>query len=165
MLIDYNFQAIKPRDGDDGPINMRVDYTNLLDYWYDVTDTPAKVRRDLQEANHLSYRHWRGKAVTDKESHEHMRKRQAEIMSGATTFDLSDNENIDNSDLYKRWLGTFVNWLKKMTTVESSNVGYLSQYLSKSILLYRAYVGCSRTNAQLNIYLDTEVSMESTYAY
>lgn len=55
-----------------------------------------------------------------------MRKRLAEIMSGATTFDLSDNENIDYSDLDKCWLGAFVNWLKKMATVESSNVGYLS---------------------------------------
>lgn len=49
MLIDYNFQAIKPRDDDNRPINIRVNYINLLDYWDDVTDTPAKVRRDLQE--------------------------------------------------------------------------------------------------------------------
>lgn len=164
MVIDYNFQAIKSRD--DGPINMRVDYTNLLDYWDDVTDTPAKVRRDLQAGNHLDYRGWRGKVGMAKKSHERMRKRQAEIMSGATTFDLSDNENegaLHKSE--KRWFGTFANWLKKLTTVESSNVGYLSQYLEKSILLYRAYVGCARTNAQLNIYLDTQVAMESTYAY
>ncbi|KAF7536258.1 hypothetical protein G7054_g4665 [Neopestalotiopsis clavispora] len=164
VVIDYNFQAIKPRD--DGPINMRVDYTNLLEYWDDVTDTPAKVRRDLQDGNHLSYRDWRGKVGTAKESHERMRKRQAEIMTGATSFDIGDNQH--GGDLHhssKRWFGSFVNWLKKLTTVESSNVGYLSQYLEKSVLLYRAYVGCSRTNAQMSIYLDTQVAMESTYAY
>lgn len=37
--------------------------------------------------------------------------------------------------------------------------------VQKSILLYRAFVGCSRTKAQLNIYLDAEAAMDATYAY
>lgn len=161
MVIDYNFQAIKVRD--DGPINMRVDYTNLLEYWDDVTDTPAKMRRDFQDGNHLSYQDWRRKVVSAKVAHERMRKRQADIMTGSAPF--TDDSIAEDSAQSKRWFGAFKDWLSKLNTVESSNVGYLSQYLSKSILLYRAFVGCSRTNAQLSIYLDTEVSMESTYAY
>ncbi|ETS82826.1 hypothetical protein PFICI_04702 [Pestalotiopsis fici W106-1] len=163
MVIDYNFHLIKTRD--DEPINMRVDYTNLISYWDDVTDTPAKVRRDLQDNSHLTYRDWRGKVSSAKQEHERMRKRQTEFMSsGSTQFNATDLAE-DQSPHAKRWWGAFGDWLSRLNTIELSNVGNLSQYLKKSVLLYRAFVGCSRTNAQLNIYLDTEVALESTYAY
>ncbi|KAH8889137.1 hypothetical protein GQ53DRAFT_653194, partial [Thozetella sp. PMI_491] len=163
MVIDYNFSAIKR---DDGPVNMRVDFTNMLDYWEDVTDTPAKVRRELQDGQHLSYRGWREQVGRAKVSHARMRKRQADILSGSTThLQARDNGMENESPRAKRWFGAFVDWLKKVTTVETSDKGALSMAFQKSILLYRAFVGCSRTNAQLNIYLDAQASMDATYAY
>jgi hypothetical protein len=87
-------------------------------------------------------------------------------MKSTTSFleDRSLNE-YEGSAMGKRWWGAFVDWLQKLNTVESSNVGYLSQFWTKSILLYRAFKGCARTNAQISIYLDAEIAMESTHAY
>jgi hypothetical protein len=93
-----------------------------------------------------------------------MRKRQRDIVTSSQPF-YEEEDVQESSGHSKRWFGAFLDWLKKLNTVESSNVGFLSMYLQQSILLYRAFVGCARTNAQLNIYLDTEVAMESTYAY
>jgi hypothetical protein len=159
VVIDYNFHLIKR---DDGPVNMRVDYTNLLDYWQDITDTSTRKRSVAGE--HLSNREWRAKVDAAKQSHEQMRKRQRDIVTSSQPF-YEERDVQESSGHSKRWFGAFLDWLKKLNTVESSNVGFLSMYLQQSILLYRAFVGCARTNAQLNIYLDTEVAMESTYAY
>ncbi|KAK0717316.1 hypothetical protein B0T26DRAFT_675641 [Lasiosphaeria miniovina] len=148
MKIDYEFGAIKR---DSGPVNMRIDFTNLLDYWEDVTDTPAKVRRELQDGQALSYRDWRHRVGRAKTSHERMRRRQADIMAGKTThLEARDNGMEHETPRAKRCFGTF---------------GSLGIILQKSILLYRAFVDCARTNAQLNIYLDAEASMDATYAY
>ena len=163
MVIDYEFGAIKR---DDGPVNMRVDFTNLLDYWEDVTDTPSKVRRELQNGESLAYHEWRQKVKRAKSSHDRMRKRQEDIMSGSVThLRERDNELANESPRTKRWFGSFINWLTKITTVEKSDKGFLSMAFQKSILLYRAFVGCSRTNAYMNIYLDAQAAMEATYAY
>lgn len=165
VKIDYNFQAIKR---DDGPINMRVDYTNLLDYWKDVTDTPASKKRSVKD-EHMSYRDWRGRVQSAKASHEKLRKRQSDFLTSTTPFleNLEDRslDDYEESAQSKRWFGAFLNWLQKLNTVESSNVGYLSQFWTSSILLYRAFIGCAKTNAQLSVYLDAEIAMESTYAY
>ncbi|KAL4805719.1 hypothetical protein BDV18DRAFT_160604 [Aspergillus unguis] len=48
MKFDYNFHLIKR---DDGPVNMRIDYTNLLPYWDEVTNSdPAARKRSLRES-------------------------------------------------------------------------------------------------------------------
>ncbi|OAA41490.1 Chitinase II [Beauveria brongniartii RCEF 3172] len=171
IKIDYNFHAIKK---DDGPVNMRVDFTNLIEYWDDVTDTPAKARakRELRDGESLSYRHWRHKVTAAKVTHDRMRKRQDDIMAGSTTHlqgargdDDEDDDMAHESVKVKRWFGSFINWIKKVTTVEKSDKGFIPMAFKKSILLYRAFVGCARTNAQMNIYLDAEAAMDGTYAY
>lgn len=167
IKIDYNFQAIKR---DSGPINMRVDYTNLLDYWEDVTDTPTTRRKKCSTSTlkdeHLSYRDWRGKVQFAKASHKQLRKRQADVMTSRTSFrDLTGVEDRAGSGVQKHWFGAFVNWLQKLTTVESSNVSYLQQYWKQSLLLYQGTQGCAKANARLSVYLDSEITMDSTYAY
>ena len=164
MEIDYEFGAIKRSSG---PVNMRVDFTNMLDYWEDVTDTPAKARRELRDSQSLAYHEWRHKVRRAKSSHDRMRKRQADIMSGGVTrLDERDNELLGSeSPRAKRWFGSFINWIAKVTTVEKSDAGFLTMAVQKSILLYRAFVGCSRTNAHMSIYLDAEAAMDATYAY
>ncbi|KAJ5946733.1 hypothetical protein N7454_003572, partial [Penicillium verhagenii] len=164
IKIDYNFQAIKR---DSGAINMRVDYTNLLDYWEDVTDTPATRRKKRSTTSvrdeHMSYHEWRGKVDWAKTSHEALRKRQEAVMNSNTSFEHPSDQ--DPHAIQKRWFGSFKNWLKKMNTVESSSVGYLSQLWKSSLLLFSASTGCPKANAKLNVYLDSEIAMESTYAY
>ncbi|KAL4860436.1 hypothetical protein BDV12DRAFT_205062 [Aspergillus spectabilis] len=47
VKFDYNFHLIRC---DDGPVNMRIDYTNLLPYWDEVTHSdPAARKRSFQE--------------------------------------------------------------------------------------------------------------------
>jgi hypothetical protein len=158
VVIDYNFYLIKRQDE---PVNMRVDYTNLLDYWADVTDTPSRKRSVTEE--HLSYRDWRAKVGAAKEAHTKLRKRQRDILTSSQPFEGGESQ--ETSGLTKRWWGTFLGWLQKLSTIKSSNIGYLNMAFQQSILLYQAMIGCTKTNAQLSIYLDTEVAMDSTYAY
>ncbi|KAJ6118737.1 hypothetical protein N7471_013357 [Penicillium samsonianum] len=105
IKIDYNFQAIKRHSG---AINMRVDYTNLLDYSEDVTDTPATRRKKRSTTSvrneHISYREWRGKVNWAKTSHEALRKRQADIMTSNTTFERVGDREPHN--LQERWFGS-----------------------------------------------------------
>ncbi|KAK4116057.1 hypothetical protein N656DRAFT_841568 [Canariomyces notabilis] len=142
------------------------DFTNMLDYWTDVTDTPAKARRELQTGQSLAYHEWRHKVSRAKSSHDRMRRRQADMVSGAVTrLDKRDNEVTSESPRAKRWFSSFINWLSKITTVGKSNAGFLTMAVQKSVLLNRAFVGCSRTNAHMSIYLDAEAAMDATYAY
>ena len=157
LVFDYSFDLIKRTSE---PVNMRVDYTNLLEYWGDVTDTPASKRS--VENEHLSYRDWRSKVSSAKESHVALRRRQRDVL---TSSQFMEREEAEETEVGKRWFGAFLNWLKKVTTVETSNIGYLNMALTQSFLLYRAMIGCAKTNAQLSIYLDTEVAMDATYAY
>ena len=53
----------------------------------------------------------------------------------------TDMMETSESGLGKRWFGKFVDWLKKMNTVEAVNDGFLSMAFQKSFLLYRAVKG------------------------
>lgn len=52
LKFDYNFHAIK--QANDEQVFMRVDYTNLKDYWDDITDEPTKRRKRSVE-DHMDY--------------------------------------------------------------------------------------------------------------
>ena len=79
----------------------------------------------------------------------------------------SDGSNKPTSSLSKHWFGGLTDWLKKVTTVEASDVGYLSMIFDELLYLYHYQVGCSQSNAMasLDIYLKATVDMEATYAY
>ncbi|KAL8706621.1 MAG: hypothetical protein Q9201_000368 [Fulgogasparrea decipioides] len=159
MKFDYNFHLIKR----DEIVNMRVDFTNLLGYWDDLTDEPAsKKKRDLY-AEHLSEKEWRGRIGKAKRRHAKLRKRKEAKSQDTTTTDMGG----DYKQLDKRWFGKFLDWLGRLTTVESKEVGFLSMALKKSLLLFKAASGCSGQtfSAEMKIYLDADVEMEATYAY
>lgn len=42
VKIDYEFSQVRQ---DRGHVNIRVDYTNLMEYWDEVTEAPAKRSR------------------------------------------------------------------------------------------------------------------------
>lgn len=43
LVTDYDFAAAAEEEK--GDVNFRIDYTNLLEYWNDITDTPASRKR------------------------------------------------------------------------------------------------------------------------
>ncbi|KAI4193916.1 MAG: hypothetical protein LQ350_008076 [Teloschistes chrysophthalmus] len=158
LTFDYDFHLIKRDD----VVNMRVDFTNLLGYWDDVTDEPASKRKRDMYADHLSEQQWRGKIGKAKHRHATLRKGRE-----ARAGDAQETEMVDHKPMERRWFGKFLDWLGKLNTVEDKNVGYLSMALKKSLLLFSAAVGCpgNTFSAQMKLYLDADVEMEATYAY
>ena len=164
VVFDYNFHLIKRTDA----VNMRVDYTNLLSYWGEVTDTPASRKRSVTD-EHLEYRDWRSKVDKAKEVHRNLKSKRSKT-SKRSAFDsasVAESEANSPTHLGKRWFGIFTDWLKRLTTVETKDVGYLTMAFAKSILLYHAQVGCSQSTAMatLDITLDANIAMDATYAY
>ena len=159
LMFDYNFHLIKRAE----TVNMRVDYTNLLPYWGEMTDSPARRKRSVT-ADSLSYRDWRSKVDSAKEIHRQTRRKRG---TSSMQPDPSPGAGISSASLSKRWFGTFTDWLKKLTTVESKDVGFLSMAFYKTIQLYHAQVGCGQGTAvaKLDVSLDANIDMEATYAY
>jgi len=136
LKIDYNFHLIKR---DDGPINMRIDYTNLLPYWDEITDSDpsAKKRSANKRSVHekLSRDEWKS-LIQDVKKRTPPKSPSVKVGAGST-----DMMERSDTGLQKRWFGGFLDWLKKMNTVEAGNDGYLNMAFQKSFLLYRAVKG------------------------
>ncbi|KAL4756602.1 uncharacterized protein BDW70DRAFT_164334 [Aspergillus foveolatus] len=111
LRFDYNFHLIKR---DDGPINMRIDYTNLLPYWDEVTNSDPAVKK-----------------------RSHLEKLQS-VRVGSGNTDMMERSD---TGVEKRWFGKFLGSLKKMNTVEAGNDDFLNMAFQKSFLLYRAVKG------------------------
>nr|POE90696.1 chitinase-3-like protein 1 [Quercus suber] len=157
LKFDYNFHMIRD---DKGPVNMRIDYTNLLPYWDEVTNSEAKRKRQ-SEGEPLSNDEW--KARIKRASKLHSAKKRS-LTTRSTTTMMGE---LDESHLAKRWFGSFLNWLKKLNTVESQDKGFLEMIAQKSFLLYDASVGCLGRGyyASMQMYLDAKIEMDATYAY
>lgn len=109
MKLDYDFHLIKRDD----VVNMRVDFTNLLGYWDDVTDEPASKRKRDAYADHLSQPEWRSKIGKAKGRHAELRKRKIVSSHGATTTDMGN----ESRSLEKRWFGKFFDWLGRLVRI------------------------------------------------
>ncbi|KZF20522.1 glycoside hydrolase family 18 protein [Xylona heveae TC161] len=152
VKFDYNFHLIKR----DSQVNMRIDYTNLESYWDEMTASKDSRKRSVNE-EHLSYRDWRYKVDTAKETHFKLRKRGSETEMAESS----------KPSIVKRWFGAFKDWLNRLNTIENKDMGFLSMAIRKTIKLYHAQRGCqsSTAMASLDIDLDAYVNMEATYAY
>ncbi|KAK4982524.1 hypothetical protein LTR50_007699 [Elasticomyces elasticus] len=71
LKFDYDFHLSKRDD----VVNMRVDFTNLLGYWDEITDTPAKAKRDSTLAA-LSNNEWRSKIRKAKQTHDTLHRKK-----------------------------------------------------------------------------------------
>jgi hypothetical protein len=157
LTFDYDFHLIKQRDS--GPVNIRVDYTNLVPYWQDITDTPAAKKRDMF-GEKKTFKQWRGQVDKAKEDQKQLLKRAAR-----------KRRSMDRASgpIHKRWFGAFVDWLTRLTTVEKTDQGTLSMSLTKSLVLYSGRASCSYGNAQLtaamDVVADARISMEARWAY
>ncbi|KAL8697313.1 MAG: hypothetical protein Q9224_002379, partial [Gallowayella concinna] len=167
LKFDYDFHLIKRDD----VVNMRVDFTNLLGYWDDLTDEPAskKKKRDTY-ADHLSESEWRSKIGKAKHKHAKLQKRRVVKSRGQTTTDIGD----DSMPLERRWFGKFFDWLSRLNTVEEQDVGYLmllkgrlnSDLNSSLVGRLKSFRCAGQTfSANMKLYLDADVEMEATYAY
>ncbi|KAI7407956.1 hypothetical protein KC336_g13253 [Hortaea werneckii] len=156
LKFDYNFHLSKRDD----PIEMRVDFTNLLEYWDEMTDAPATKKRSLRDG-HVSKAEWHEKLRRAKERGIKSRSRRDRRAHGHT------GANVEENGLHKRWFGNFFNWLKRLNTFEDSEVGYLTLALQKSLLLFKASTGCPGSSlfASVKMFFDTDISMDATYAY
>lgn len=108
MKFDYNFHLIKRQD-EDGPVKMRIDFTNEEGYWDEVT--AGNVTRKRSVDDHVPFHEWKERIV------------RARSRSSARMDHLNTDLAVHTID--RRWFGAFVDWLKKVTTIESKQVGVL----------------------------------------
>lgn len=117
LKIDYAFDLIKRADSD---VRIRVDYTNLMPYWDEMTGKQSGIGTGIARR------------------HE------------------------------KRWWGEFKDWLRKLTKVESSDMGKLPMAIRKKFLLYRYRKGCPRgtsiLRAGLDVTAETKFDMNARWA-
>jgi chitinase len=109
VKIDYNFQDIKLKRDDDA-VQIRVDYTNLLGYWDEMTGSPARRRKRGVNEEPYSQDEWRAKVRRAASQDKKLRKRE-EPVKVRTPFDVS------GSHLQKRWFGAFGDWLRKLVSL------------------------------------------------
>lgn len=183
IKIDYNFHLIKREDG---PVNMRVDYTNLQNYWDDVTDEPlislpggiGKHRRsDDPFQSTMNYDSWRTRVDRAKNASYSTNHDEFDVAArGRAKFEKRDVPpaafDHTNSDhhLGRRWWGTFTAWLEKLTTITKEGVGSLPMGLSKVFNIYSGRLQCTNPSgvtltAGLDITADVRLQMGTRYAY
>ena len=194
VKIDYSFHSIELRD-DTKPVNIRVDYTNLLGYWNELTNSnPSRIKRGLDSPGPLDMHDFRSRVqrgvATDKKLGH--RRRNAETVTTTTPFDVTAEElpedrekrcaaaaaasgisprtadsDVADGPLAKRWWGTFVKWLDELTSVREAERGDLPLQYSDKIKLFEAKWGCpgSTFNANLRMDLEAAASMDAVYAY
>lgn len=156
LTLDYSFHLSKRASN----VNMRVDYTNLLSYWKTVTNTPASKKKRSVLSDSLPYQDWRAIIRDAKQEHRKLSKRHSQPADSlADKLVKRDPTGLSTRLLEKRWFGSFVNWLTKLTTVESSNKGFLAMAWRQSMLLYHAVKGCQQSTAyaEISMYLDSDI--------
>ena len=144
LVFDYDFHAIKRQEGED--VFMRVDYTNLEEYWADVTDEDPKNNK-RKRSDQTDFQSWKARVDKAKIAPNATRQDNWKFSTKGNT-DLSpegpvasaptdDNDNCvqdTDGDLIKRdadgsvnrrWFGTFINWLKKLNNITKEQAGVL----------------------------------------
>jgi hypothetical protein len=161
LKFDYNFHAIKR---DDEQVNIRVDYTNLIPYWDEMTDSPATKRKRRTEES-FTYEEWRNKVDRAKVLDT---KRSSRNETGKLIV-RSDNTVHPKATLHRRWWGVFTKWVKKLTTVTKTDGGLLPMGLIRSLVLYSGRLRCTNEEvtitAGLDITADFNMEMNARYSY
>ncbi|KAJ3495219.1 hypothetical protein NLG97_g3552 [Lecanicillium saksenae] len=162
VKFDYNFGLIKPRA--DEQVNMRVDFTNLMDYWDTITAAKPDKRRSVHD--HLPFDDW--KRHVDKAKTGSIMD-HGEKVNGTTTFSATSN-SINESGIEKRWFGSFINWLKKITTITKEEKGVIPMGISKMFTLFSGRLFCKNDagatiTAGIDITTEVSIEMQGKYAY
>ncbi|KAK1841138.1 Killer toxin subunits alpha/beta 1 [Colletotrichum chrysophilum] len=176
VKVDYNFHLARQ---DRGPVQIRVDFTNLLGYWSELTDSEAdgntarRAKRNIPDDG-FTMRHFRDRVAKAEELEKRLPKRSGDTILTTVPLEAEpadpkpDNCLVSReSNIAKRWWGTFTRWLAKLTTVTRSEVGDLPMGWADKINLFKASWGCpgKTWSANLRMDLEAEITMQSTYAY
>ncbi|KAI8228514.1 hypothetical protein K4K54_002151 [Colletotrichum sp. SAR 10_86] len=160
VKVDYNFHLARQ---DRGPVQIRVDFTNLL-------GCPKKYIPD----EGFTMLHFRDRVAKAKESEKRLPKRSGDTILTTVPLEAEpadpkpDNCLVSReSNIAKRWWGTFTRWLAKLTMVTRSEVGDLPVGWADTINLFKASRGCpgKTWSANLRMDLEAEITMQFTYAY
>lgn len=134
MKFDYNFHLIKRQD-EDGPVKMRIDFTNEEGYWNEVTN--ASVTRKRSVDDQVPFHEWKERIV------------RARSRSSERTDYSSTGLAVHTHD--RRWYGAFVDWLKKVTTIESKQVGVLPSKFIKGSFNNATAMSCTNTKLKTDL--------------
>ncbi|RYP24055.1 hypothetical protein DL765_000783 [Monosporascus sp. GIB2] len=170
VKIDYNFHLARQ---DRGPVQIRVDYTNLLGYWKELTDSkPSRIKRGLYKGfddEGFTMEHFRDRVKRGEEAEVHMKRRKrSHVVDTSVPIELHPVEQDTGvSHIPKRWWGAFLGWLERMTTVRDGAVGDLPLDYADEIKIFEAKWGCPGKTFHANLRMDLQVqmSMQATYAY
>lgn len=176
LTFDYNFHLIERADTE--PVYMRVDYTNLQQYWSEVTDEPiaSKAKHKRSAKSNLDFRSWKSRVERAKNGpitggEDHMHDFHA---TGETDFgpdgEVPPSPYSSISKNHRRWAGTFLDWLKKITTITKQEAGKLPMGISKLFNIYSGRLRCTNDagvtiTAGLDITADVRLDMGAKYAY
>ena len=156
MRFDYNFQAIEK---DDGPVKMRIDYTNLQGYWDSITDSPATRKRSVHDQ--VTFAEWKSRV-------DYAKRSPMPLDREASTHFKAEDMSVSRQ--HRRWFGSFLGWLEKMTTLEKSDAGVLPMAFSKFFTLYSGRLTCTSDSgititAGMDITTDIALRMNTRYSY
>lgn len=170
LKFDYNFHLIKRQSDDGQTVNMRVDYTNLLPYWDEMTaGEPDKKKRStsMPPPPRPGSPEFADLLRRSDEAKRHNASVQADVDFRQTQPEEAEQPQEVEPRVVKRWFGTFVNWLKKMNTVESKDAGDLDMSYTQSRLIYSKRKGCPKAKLQagLDVHADAQLNLNSRYAY
>lgn len=176
VRVDYNFGAISiTQKRAENPVFLRVDYTNLLGYWDEVEAAEPDSKR--RRAATMPDWHARVKRAITRDSV--LRKRNATINITSPMYPIAQDSNLDEGECHddmsfcerngkdKRWWGAIGAWIKKMTTIEKSDLGVIPLGWEDTINLFSARWGCpgNTLTASLDLDLEANINIDATYAY
>ncbi|KAM3447483.1 hypothetical protein MY3296_008663 [Beauveria thailandica] len=170
LKFDYNFGAIKRAENEQ--VNMRVDFTNLMEYWDDFTDKPAdkaakrRSRRDY--ARHLGFDEWRAR-VDQAKKRDLEKAGRDEHMASRRSF-TPEPDDVSTHAMERRWYGAFKDWLQKLNTIVKNEKGFLPMGWNSVLTLYSGRLECESDagitfQAGLDVTADFDFDMRTQYAY
>ncbi len=143
----------------------------------DPDQPSSRIKRGMKEEG-FALAHFKQRVQRGEEHDKALRKRRApEVIKTTVPFsnddmtfsDLPEHyaDLIESRHLGKRWWGTFLRWLEKLTTVRKAEKGDLPLGWADTINIFRAKWGCpgKTWSANLRLDLEAEASMQATYAY
>ncbi|RYP19213.1 hypothetical protein DL767_009698 [Monosporascus sp. MG133] len=186
VKIDYNFHLVRQ---DRGNVQIRIDYTNLLGYWDEVTAAEMNkkkrsriMRGDEFDDETFHMGHFRERVKRAEKAEPELRKRRvkrnSEIVDTTVPLDFNDLDHDDCEDttestlskrdgVEKRWWGIFKDWVARLTTVQDGAKGDLPLDYANDIKIFEARAGCPGRaySAKLRADLQIQMSMQARYAY
>ncbi|RDW92951.1 uncharacterized protein DSM5745_00273 [Aspergillus mulundensis] len=145
LTFDYDFKRV-PRDL--GETNLRIDYSNDVDYWDNIVDKAADVKkrrkRELHDVNG-NHRRWLEEEWRD-DAH----------FGG-----------VSSGDLHKRWFGSsIIDWLRNIIGTVEKTIEFGHHFTEDYILkIVDQQLSCPSVEAYLDVHAETHVEAHVSYGF